>query len=907
MARKRRTEARGSRERGGVQRPETPATPKKPFLPEWLFPIFWWRLSVEAVRRNAALLIILAVAATLRLVWLDRQDLWVDEVFTREDALKLDLHAPFRRFHWLAFVFYRIPSMFTDSVWWLRFPSALAGILAIAAFYRLARMFFEKPDSLRMAALLAIMPSPLNHSMDARYYAMVLLFSILAYICIARFALRSSLSALLLFFVFSGAAYLCHPAAGGAMAGAFGAGCIWTAVTFRAWLPRLKERWKIAALRIGGKTAAWILFSALLLLLAGIAVVSWRVIHAHIIQRVVKEWDAPLTERISFSWQFFLSHFYAFSRGRWTIGLAWPPWTAGMLSLAGMLLLWWRRRFAALFSTLAFLVGLSLLFIVKADIPYAYKYSTALIPGMVLGLGELTLVAGRALARLSRRGDPQRWAYAAAAAIALLWSQSLYLHYTGQLMPIKATAQTIKNAESSTTSQSFQPEATSNLPPPPRPVVFMSPMARSVSRYYPDYIGLNMVPVDTYSEMWSRDALLRFIRHLGISSNPLWIAELRGEKIGLNFEMDTGSWNMVKKIPALITQYDMFLYRFEQRVTSQDKRAKNLQLHNYFEAENFDRIKPPEAAVLARLDKNGVEIGETLACIHPMRTYYSVNKTTDGPAIIGLVARNSASVPRWVGMRWNDQPLGVVTFPANADDFSTRTLIFSAPPGTAVLTICPLASTLPDGKNYDAESRIEFDRFYFFELQAGNIPPSLRSNSLFSPADLLDVGTPGGLVPIESVQSQHQISPVWTVLPAETPWRIDFSEEEKSGVLVFEVDPNEKAVSIITPWFPAQAGKIIYGTIEVRCENLHTHAGNVMVDFRGEKGEILRMKYADSRNFHGNEDWRRFTFFQPIPKEATYMSLAINVWRTASPSAISRGTVSIRNFRIDPPSRCLNR
>jgi len=63
--------------------------------------------------------------------------------------------------------------------WVLRLPAFLAGVLMIPAMYITARRFFSSGQALAAAALIAVTPSFINYSVNARGYTLIFLFALL--------------------------------------------------------------------------------------------------------------------------------------------------------------------------------------------------------------------------------------------------------------------------------------------------------------------------------------------------------------------------------------------------------------------------------------------------------------------------------------------------------------------------------------------------------------------------------------------------------------------------------------------------------------------------------------------------------------------------------------------------------
>ncbi len=149
------------------------------------------RAVQHRVRAWLPLLLILALAAGLRLAGLERQSLWNDELSTlvRADAADLadllrtgiaqDGHPP----AYLTLI-YLVERTLGRSAWALRLPSALAGVLSVALIYGLARRLRPADpvrghdEGLIAAALMAVLWAPVYYSQEARPYAFVILLSL---------------------------------------------------------------------------------------------------------------------------------------------------------------------------------------------------------------------------------------------------------------------------------------------------------------------------------------------------------------------------------------------------------------------------------------------------------------------------------------------------------------------------------------------------------------------------------------------------------------------------------------------------------------------------------------------------------------------------------------------------------
>jgi 4-amino-4-deoxy-L-arabinose transferase-like glycosyltransferase len=129
-------------------------------------------------RETGALVIVLVVAAALRLWDLGGHSIWLDEANSLLDSRDLG-HALTRDYHpplhyvvtWLSL------SLFGENALALRLPSAIAGIATVAVAWAFARRALASPrQALVFAALLALMPALIWHARDGRMYAPLALF-----------------------------------------------------------------------------------------------------------------------------------------------------------------------------------------------------------------------------------------------------------------------------------------------------------------------------------------------------------------------------------------------------------------------------------------------------------------------------------------------------------------------------------------------------------------------------------------------------------------------------------------------------------------------------------------------------------------------------------------------------------
>ncbi|PWH13829.1 MAG: hypothetical protein DDG58_13390 [Ardenticatenia bacterium] len=152
-------------------------------------------LSLQNLKKfyPVAIILCLLVVFSLRTYALAAESLWEDEIFSALQAsLPLaamlrqtasDIHPPgyyllvgaaARLLDWVAWP----PSVATDWLW--RMPSALAGVLAVALTWRLARAWLGREVGLVAAFLLALSPVAVHYSREARMHALFMAIGVLS-------------------------------------------------------------------------------------------------------------------------------------------------------------------------------------------------------------------------------------------------------------------------------------------------------------------------------------------------------------------------------------------------------------------------------------------------------------------------------------------------------------------------------------------------------------------------------------------------------------------------------------------------------------------------------------------------------------------------------------------------------
>ncbi|MEX2314704.1 MAG: glycosyltransferase family 39 protein, partial [Thermomicrobiales bacterium] len=148
--------------------------------------------DVPGVAHYAVLTAIIVAAAVLRLTALNRQSLWFDEIDIVVRAQQ-PLGTVLRTFvaegengplyNILLALWVRLAGISEIAV---RFPSALAGTLAIPLIYLLARRLAGAPTGLLAAGLLAMSPYHVWYSQEAKMYALVVLLALASSACLVE-------------------------------------------------------------------------------------------------------------------------------------------------------------------------------------------------------------------------------------------------------------------------------------------------------------------------------------------------------------------------------------------------------------------------------------------------------------------------------------------------------------------------------------------------------------------------------------------------------------------------------------------------------------------------------------------------------------------------------------------------
>lgn len=828
---------------------------------------------------NTVFLALVALAAVLRFVRLGHQDLWVDEMLTMQDSINLDVSRVFHRTHGLSFLLYKAILQYNDSEAFLRFPSALFGVLTLFPVYWLLRRGLTKRQSLFCIGLLAILPFHIVYSMEARYYAMITFFSALALVFLTRFCLGGSLLSLIFFGIVQLLAYFCHPASAPAALGAALAGGIWVGINHRVWWTEFRTRQAAQEARWGVIWVRGLLILKILILLlmvgGGIKIVWEQQVRA-----VLARWSSPLPPGIAANGQFLWAHLAGFVQVRWATSLPWVPAVGGWVACLGAVALWWRSRYLALLFTLLYGFGLGFLFLSRAEIPYVNKYSSALYPAFVGWMGYGIWTLGSGIARLFSRPHATRWAWAFLGIFALLFSVTLHSQYTKQLMPLRATHHFVLERS----------------PAEPPPCIIAFGMTEMCLKHYRTAETPMVLGWSTYLESgWSEEALNRFLTAMTHSRVPVWVASFKQEAAAVEARLPKTRWMKITELESLSPhQYSVVLW--SARPSAQQETPKPRPSPPWgmrYEAEAFDTIFPLRAGIVSRQEEEYLSFTYSAAC------EYAVDLPGPTRTVFRLVGRNFAQYSRLVEIRLDERTLGMVTFDPQQDSFTTLTLILNAPPGSHTLELTPLNSTLPIGFTPTPKDRLELDCFYLDAIENAPDTP-VRSNDILSQVELVDIPplyqrrftVPGN--PTALLQG-------WEIHPENASWKATPGQQGNPEILTVEIPKNQKISSVMSAGFDCNPMQLLYGSMEMRTDNLYTHASNIRFTFYDKNKNPVQSFYAASGSLSGDTRWRRYAFLGLVPAEGRYVNVSADVWRVSEPSRLTDGRILLRNLQIGLP------
>ena len=192
---------------------------------------------------------------------------------------------------------YRI---FGAEPWALRLPAFSAGVLMIPAMYLTARRFFSSSQALAASALIAVTPSFINYSVNARGYTLLFLLTLLLANFAGTLVIRHSKAALLAFGLTAALGFYTIPIFLYPMAGI----SLWVVVTYlvtrEPWQIKFRKLAVFLGICLSSVLLAIILYSPVILFGSGFASLisneivkplSWSTFLENLDPRMLKAWN----------------------------------------------------------------------------------------------------------------------------------------------------------------------------------------------------------------------------------------------------------------------------------------------------------------------------------------------------------------------------------------------------------------------------------------------------------------------------------------------------------------------------------------------------------------------------------------------------------------------------------------
>lgn len=144
---------------------------------------------IEWFKVNKWIIIILIIAGFLRIYKLDFQSIWLDEILSMNNSNpKLTLKQLYDSVMFWEFIphlYFYILRLFFEvfgfTTFIARVPSVIFGIAGVYAIYLLGKELINKKTGLIAAAFICVNIYHISYSQEARPYAMLFLFSVLAF------------------------------------------------------------------------------------------------------------------------------------------------------------------------------------------------------------------------------------------------------------------------------------------------------------------------------------------------------------------------------------------------------------------------------------------------------------------------------------------------------------------------------------------------------------------------------------------------------------------------------------------------------------------------------------------------------------------------------------------------------
>lgn len=173
---------------------------------------------INVIKVNKWLVLILVIAAILRLYHLDFQSPWLDEIHTLNEAnpnlsfkevyasLMTSEQMPPLYFYMIYFLF----KVFGYTTFFARLLSAILGIMSVYGIYKLGNEIINKKTGFVAAFLLTINSFHIYYSQDARPYILLFILSIYSFIYLVKFLKSNNIKNALQYGVIVGLMLLSH-------------------------------------------------------------------------------------------------------------------------------------------------------------------------------------------------------------------------------------------------------------------------------------------------------------------------------------------------------------------------------------------------------------------------------------------------------------------------------------------------------------------------------------------------------------------------------------------------------------------------------------------------------------------------------------------------------------------------
>jgi uncharacterized membrane protein len=184
--------------------------------------------------------------------------------------------------------------------WVLRLPAFTAGILMIPAMYITARRFFSSSQALAASALIAVTPSFINYSVNARGYTMLFLFALLLTNFAGILVIRQSKQALIAFALTATLGFYTIPIFLYPMAGI----SLWVFVTYlvtkEPWQVKFRKMAVFLGICVLSVLLAIILYSPVIIFGSGLSSLisneivkplNWSTFLENLDPRMIKAWN----------------------------------------------------------------------------------------------------------------------------------------------------------------------------------------------------------------------------------------------------------------------------------------------------------------------------------------------------------------------------------------------------------------------------------------------------------------------------------------------------------------------------------------------------------------------------------------------------------------------------------------